>query len=229
MIRAPLPAPVASFFSPGAVHLEGPDRHWLMAQTILPAWHPPGPWSPSADRRGTEGSRASSPGPFATWPVKVTAAWLGLGIPLPMPIDPEWDRRSIEPGKGRGATERRSIGDHGPSGERYRLLARLSDEPAEIEAGAFPREQLERGLDLPRAQGFWTSRRSRSHERSEHGVLQGRRRTVDAVRRRSIAKRIVASSRSRLSGISRADDLELAEIRRLRQSSRCIVRLVAAE
>ena len=143
---------------------------------------------------------------------------------LPMPIDPAWDRRSIELEK---VAERLNVDRlevKGLPAKRYRVFARLGDERAEIEVGAFPREQFEVGLDLAGLDRFPTV----TLARAVRACVLKRRQAVDAAWRRSIA-RGPSQSANPTSPEFRGEDAEMAEIRRLCRPRDVFVRLVATE
>jgi lysophospholipase L1-like esterase len=212
---------VSFFLARDAVH-PGPTGHWLMAQAILLAWHAPAEVAEARidaapkDPRVVAGAIRDL---VRHGDGSLSFVWHSR---LPMPIDPAWDRRSIELER---VAERLNVDRlvvTGLPAARYRLLARLGDEPAEIEAGAFPRDQLERGIDLAGLDRFPTV----AVARAVRARVLKRRQAIDAAWRRSIARE-PSHPPDPASPEFRGDDPELAEIRRLCQPRDVFVRLVA--
>ena len=203
-----------SFFLAGdAVH-PGPTGHWLMAQEILLAWHAP---AEVAEVR----IDASKPTPAAlVGEVRelnrrddgsLSFVWRS---PLPMPIDPTWDRRSIDLEQVADRLNRYRLSIKGLVAPRYRLIARIVDDPAasDTEVPAIMRGQLEEGLDLTSLERFPTV----SQGRALRSRVLERREAIDANWRRQIAGQ-PSRPINPDSPEFRGDDPELAEIRRLSQ------------
>ena len=213
-----------SFFLAGdAVH-PGPTGHWLMAQTILLAWHAPA-------------KVAETHLDAAPIVPRVLAGTIRDPIlhgdgnltfirhsPLPMPIDREWDRRSIDLEKVAERLNADRLKVTGLSASRYHLFARLNGEPKEIEVGVFDRDQLERGLNLADLDRYPTVTLANIvRER----VLR-RRHSVDSAWRRSIARQPYQPS-NHDSTEFRDDDKDSAEIRQLSRSRDVFLRLIVAK
>ena len=143
--------------------------------------------------------------------------------PLPMPIDPAWDRRSIELEQVADRLNQYRLTIKGLDAPRYRLLARLVDEPAEAdtEVAVVLRGRLEEGLDLASLERFPTV----SLARPLRSRVLRRRQTVDANWRRQIARQ-PSQPINPDSPEFRGDDPEQAEIRRLSQPRNVRIHLV---
>jgi lysophospholipase L1-like esterase len=183
---------VSFTISPDSIH-PNPTGHWLMAQALLLEWHAPALCAEAridaaalkADAGAVRDVRRDGPALVATW-----------NTPLPMPIDPSWDPRSIALEKVSDRLNRYRLTITGLDAPRHRLLARLEDRE-EVDVGDFSREQLAQGLDLTTLATFPTV--TLGHE--VLGLVQQRRQAVyDRWRRR------VASSNSGESPAAMSED-----------------------
>lgn len=145
---------VSFHLSPDAVH-PNPTGHWLMAQTLLDSWRVP---PVSADllvdfsSKMATGSGLSDPS-FTDH--GLSFSWLS---PLPLPLDPDWDPRSLELDH---TTDRFSLYClrvlNLPSGQ-YLLSAEAGTGPVSL--GPFTHDQLSTGVDLNRLPSLPTVARS---------------------------------------------------------------------
>ncbi len=130
---------VSYFFSPDAVH-PNPTGHWLMAQTLLEAWNAPAECAElSVALEAMEVERGKIDGPIMKNAEGVSFDWI---TPLPMPIDPAWDKQMIEIALMREKLNRYRIRATGLTAEKYMLMADNK------KIATVTKEQLENGIDL---------------------------------------------------------------------------------
>jgi lysophospholipase L1-like esterase len=130
-----------------------PTGHWIMAQTLLLAWHAPAVCADAMiDAKGLTAERGEVRDVRRVGQA-IEATW---HTPLPMPIDPAWDRRSLDQERMSDRMNVYRLAVAGLDAPRYRLHARFADETAEVDVGTYSAEQLARGLDVTRQPRFPT-------------------------------------------------------------------------
>lgn len=170
-----------SFYLAGdAVH-PGPTGHWLMAQTLLLAWHAPADVAEATIDAAAAKAVSGDVRDVARKSGDLVATWR---TPLPMPIDPDWDARSIAQERVSERLNRYRLTVTGLPDERYHLWARTAGDDAETDVATLTREQLAKGVDLTTLAAFPTVKASQ-------GVLarlKAHRQGVDARWRKDFAQ-----------------------------------------
>jgi len=164
-----------SFFLAGdAVHPNA-TGHWLMAQTLLEALGAPATVAEAeidaTTKRATRGSVAD----VAESPLReLSFTWT---TPLPLPMDPRWDKESIALEKTSERLSRFTLTVLGLAAARYRL------EADDTVVGEVKAEDLAKGLDLT------TLPKLPANAAAQHvlGLIQRRRQTIYKAWRRGIA------------------------------------------
>ena len=129
---------VSFTLSPDAVH---PDAtgHWLMAQTLLEAWHAPAECgSVEIDAAGPKAVRGEVSG-LARNGEAMEFVWRA---PLPLPLDSRCDAESIALADVAQRLNRQRLTVTAAPAKRYRLIADGT------EIGQFSRDELAAGIDL---------------------------------------------------------------------------------
>jgi lysophospholipase L1-like esterase len=214
---------VSFYLSGDAVH-PGPTGHWLMAQALLLAWRAPSKVAEVRISAATEGPRVLAGAVerlACQGDGRLSFSW---HTPLPLPIDPAWDGRSLELEQFTRGLNQYRMTIEGLPAARYRLLARVDGEPAEIEVTRLTRQQLEQGLDLTSLERFPTV----SLARAVRTRVLNRRQTIDARWRSRIEHE--ASYRPEPSSAEfRGDDPAMVEIRGMCRQRDIHVQLVPLE
>jgi lysophospholipase L1-like esterase len=153
---------VSFSLAPDAVHPD-PTGHWLMAQTLLLAWHAPAECAVA---------EIDAAGPFAVGSEITNLAHTGDGVrftwttPLPMPLDPRWDAASLALEQVPERLNRHGLIVTNLTAKRYDV--RMGD----TLVGQFGPDELAAGVDLTVLPDPPTNRRSQEvlqlvHERSQ--------------------------------------------------------------
>ncbi len=132
--------------SPDAVHPNA-TGHWLMAQTLLLAWHAPAVAGEAAIDADALQARAGEVRDLKCEEASIQFVWRS---PLPLPIDPAWDRESIERERLSERLNRYRLAATGLPPGRYQLFA--DGKPF----GEATHDELAAGLDLNRYADFPT-------------------------------------------------------------------------
>jgi lysophospholipase L1-like esterase len=192
--------------------------HWLMAQTLLLAWHAPALCAEARiDAKGLKAEtgeirdlRREGDSVEATW-----------HAPLPMPYDPAWDPQSIALEDVSHRLNRYRLSVVGLDAPRYRLRARFAEDSEDIEVGEFARDDLAKGLDVTTLTKFPTVSLSRQVLTL---VQQRRKAEYDRWRKQIAAPRTIEAP----APMSEDDDPS-RKIRRLSQPRQVRLRLVPVE
>ncbi len=200
---------VSFYLSADAVH-PGPTGHWLDCAALLQVWHAPALVAEVRIAMGENGPRLLAGGVRDVAggdDGRLTFVWRS---PLPSPADPGWDGRSLELEQFAERFNNYRATIMRLSAARYRMLARLDGESADIEVAQIVPAQTEAGLDLAGLEHFPNVVLAQD-VRSR--VIK-RRQTIDAEWRRRI-DRDASYQPDTTSPEFRGGDSELAEIRRL--------------
>ncbi|MEO6809227.1 MAG: GDSL-type esterase/lipase family protein, partial [Isosphaeraceae bacterium] len=146
-----------SFYLAGDAIHPGPTGHWLMAQTLLLAWHAPADVAEATIDATAAKARSGDVRDVAWKDGDLVATWR---TPLPMPIDPEWDARSIAQERVADRLNRYRLTVTGLPAPRYHLWARMVGDDAETDVAVLTREQLAEGIDLTSLATFPTVKAS---------------------------------------------------------------------
>jgi lysophospholipase L1-like esterase len=172
---------VSFYLSGDAVH-PGPTGHWLMAQTLLRAWHAPAVVADVRIVAGEQRPRATN-GDVSDLELgadgRLSFVWRS---PLPLAVDPQWDPKSLMMEQFTERFNQYRLTIAGLPAPQYRMLARIRGEPADIDLGPFSRAKLEQGLDLTSLERFPTV----ALARAARGRVVKHRQRVDADWRRRV-------------------------------------------
>jgi lysophospholipase L1-like esterase len=116
-----------------------PTGHWLMAQTLLAAWKAP---ALCAEARIDAAGLKATAGEVTNLHREEGGVAFTWRTPLPMPMDPRWDARSLEIERIRERFNVYQLRIEGLAAGRYVLLAN------KVKVANVGQEQLARGLDL---------------------------------------------------------------------------------
>lgn len=202
---------VSFTLSPDAVHPD-PTGHWLMAQTLLLAWHAPAECATAEIDAAALAVRQGDAGELARDGDGLRFAWT---TPLPMPLDPRWDAESLALEAVAERLNRHRLVIAGLSADRYRLLADGQD------IGEFSRDQLADGIDLTALPALPTNRRAAEvlalvQERSQ-AIYSAWRKTIAAPDDEGVKSEQVAADR-------RAEEMD-SQLRELCRPLRMELRL----
>lgn len=201
-----------SFFLAGdAVHPNA-TGHWLMAQTLLFAWHAP---ATCAEAAVDVALKRAEKGDVSEVDMREGALEATWRTPIPMPLDPSCDGRSLALERVAERLNRYRLTVTGLHAGRYRLLAKAADGTTLVPVAELAADNLAAGVDLTAHAAFPTVRQA------QHALdlLQARNRArYDAWRKQ------VASTGAQADAASEPEvEPPLAQIRRLCQPQ--VVRL----
>jgi lysophospholipase L1-like esterase len=127
--------------------------HWLMARTLLLAWRAP---ADCADVRIDARSAKVESGEVRGLKIQRSSLAFAWRTPIPMPIDPDWNSRSVALDRVSERLNRYRLTITHLTQPHYRMFARFADDQKDVDVGVFSEGQLSQGLDLTSVAKFPT-------------------------------------------------------------------------